>query len=862
MKKFFCFMMAMMMASAAVLRADVATPYPVQMKQPDGSTIVLRIHGDEFYSWYTSEDGATLYERSADGWWRPSGSARLNAPALQRANELRARRESQIRPRSRDGLGLGWGSNHFLVLLIEWSDMSFQAGAEDYFRRALNEPGFSDNGCVGSARDYYIDASYGGFSPVFDVIGPVTLNRGQYDFPQDDTDGKHYEMAREMIKEAVQILDGSVDFSIYDNDHDGSIDNIYFFYPGYGADSGVWGAIWPHSSIIVDDNNVYDGVKIGTYACSSEMYGNYSGERIGIGTFCHEFGHVIGLPDLYDTDEFNNGSARNPSSWNLMAAGNHNAKGRIPARMSTYERYLLGYLTAEDIQDLSAEGEKNILNLSEKVFYKLPSGNDGEFFLPEVRDGRGWDSPLPPGLILYHIDRSQNLVGGRTAAWRWDNWQLINGYRSHPCDYILLAEQTDADMDYRRWVFPSNTELDYHTTSRELDAWDGTIPYNLTNIAYADGKATFTVSAGRRSVSGFVTSAVDGSAISKAVVVVSRPNVSTRAKAVTLTAARQESLYETTTDEKGLYVVKLSEDDPMELDVYVFASNYIAAMETLTGRIMRKNFSMTPVIAEPVDKVLTKANLPTDAVAYYGYSQVGQNYTVAQKFTAEELKEHVGKTLASISFNCRADGEEVYVFVDFGTTTRALMQRVWYVDTGISGSLINQVDVSAENLRIPADTDLYVGYLIKNANTGYAIWTDDPRTGKANPGGFYLQNVFSTQPGGKWIDPRIDWSSPTTNAMIGFTVRSEYELNEGASLMDMGLCYIVLPSSLKAGENLDLTLEISRSHTPVSITWRYDGKRVEGTTITLTPGRHTILADIYFIDGDQQSIESVITVEQ
>lgn len=859
MKKILSFLVALLVSSTMALKADVATPHPVQMKQPDGSTVTLRLHGDEFCSWYTSVDGETLYERSEDGWWRPTGLSRPDGRAFRQAAQLRVRRDARIGPRGKEGLGLGWGDNHFLVLLVEWSDLPFQAGAGDYFRRALNAPGFSDYGAVGSARDYYMDASYGQFAPNFDVVGPITLNRRHDDYPEGDNSEKHYSLAVEMIKEAVEKLDADVDFSIYDCNHDGYVDNIYMIYPGYNASEGAWGTIWPHAGGVTEIQD-RDGVKIRSYACSSELAGNSGTDFLGIGTFCHEFGHVIGLPDLYDTDYGTHGEARHPGAWNLMASGSHNAQGRIPARMSTYERYLLGYLSDNDINDISSVGNKAIASLSEKSFNKLPAGNEGEFFLPEVRDGNGWDSPLPSGLIIYHIDRSQNKAGDQTASWRWDNWTLINGYSEHPCDYLLAAEQEESYFDYTRWVFPSSPYAGYYTTECDLQAWDGSNPFKLTDIAYSEGTASFTVSGGHRTLSGTIRSALDGSVISGATIVVSKPVAGAMARAITLKSARQTALYETTTNNEGIYSVILSEEDPQQLEVYVFATSYLAAMEIVAGRIMHQDFSLSPVIATPMDKVLTKANLPISGAGYYGYSEVGQNYTVAQKFTAEELKEHVGKTITTISFSCRANGEEVYVFVDFGTTTRALMQRVWNVNTGLDLYPINKVDVTEENVLIPADTDLYVGYLVKNANTAYAIYTDDPRTGPANPGGFYLQNAFSTQPGGTWIDPRIDWNSPTTNALISFTAQSGYALNEDATLLDLGLCYIDLPATLTAGETLDLKLKISKALTLADLHWYYDGKLLDGASVTLTPGTHTLRADIYLTD-DFQSVEAVITVQ-
>ena len=343
---------------AAALRAEVATPHPVTMRQPDGSTITLRLNGDEFCSWYTSLDGRRMYRQSADGWWKPvSGSG----PSRAMRSAAASRRQERDAMMARRKEPLGFGQRHFLVILVEWSDQKFQDGAADYFSRALNEEGFADSGSVGSARDYYLDASYGQFEPQFDVLGPVTLERKHNEWPEGgdpEDDDHHYYMARAMVREAIAMMDDEVDFSRYDIDGDGYMDSVYMFYPGYAQSNGGGSdTIWPHAWGVYSSER-YDGVRIGAYACSSELQGGSGKELQGIGTFCHEFGHVLGLPDLYDTDYEENGQAFHPASWNLMAGGNHNSSGCVPARLSTYERYLLGYIT--EVKELTVSPDIQI----------------------------------------------------------------------------------------------------------------------------------------------------------------------------------------------------------------------------------------------------------------------------------------------------------------------------------------------------------------------------------------------------------------------------------------------------------------------------------------------------------------------
>ncbi|MBQ9185444.1 MAG: M6 family metalloprotease domain-containing protein [Bacteroidales bacterium] len=863
MRKLLSLIFTLCFVGMTALWADVATPTPVKMKQPDGSTITLRLHGDEFHSWYTSEDGKTIYKQDGSGWWKPSSGPRISSRELQKANERRAARDREIRQRGKDGLGLGWGSNHFLVILVEWSDQKFQSGAGDYFKRALGESGFSDNGSVGSAKDYYTDASSGRFTPNFDVYGPVTLTRRHDEWPDNDN-SHHNTMAKTMVQEALTKLDATVDFSQYDNNGDGYIDNVYMFYPGYAQSNGGGSeTIWPHAWNAYD-GVAHDGVYLNSYACSSELNGNSGTTLNGIGTFCHEFGHVIGMPDLYDTDYEINGQARNPSSWCLMAGGNHNSEGRIPARLSTYERYLLGYIT--EFEDLSASlGNKTIQGLDANKAYKIPTINDGEFFIPEVRDGNKWDSPLPKGMIIYHLDRSQNDVHGKTAAKRWEDWDLINGFRDHPCFTPLLpVDDYNHNVYYQLWVFPKD-DYNYHNVTEYAPvSWGGSTMYSLSNISYSGSQASFTISKGPRTVSGHITSANDGNYVSGAIVVVSKKEANAPGRTFSLAAVRKRALYETTSNDYGFYSVSLAENDPQDLEVSVFATDYLAASEDVSGYYINKDFSLTPVIWKATENVISKVDLPVSAGGRWGFSATGQNYSVAHKYTADELKEHVGKTITTISFSTLADGEEVYVFVDFGTTKRVLLQQVWWPNTGFYSTPANDVDVSSYGITIPEGTDMYIGYIVKNANNTYIIYTD---AGPIKTGGFYLQYAFSTEAGGNWADPRTDlgWQDQNGNkpgnAMISFKALSQTSLNDKATISDLGLCYIDIPSSLTAGSTLEFKLVNSKSRVPYEVNWEYDGKSQSGSSVTLTSGKHTIKARLSFWDYSIDTVEATINVK-
>lgn len=175
------------------------------------------------------------------------------------------------------------------VILLEYADKPYSStDPKEQFTRLCNEEGYSDYGSKGSARDYFKSASNGVFAPQFDVYGPVKLehtsawytNKEDVDtrLPLNDKNAR-FGVA---IAEAMEALDDEVDFSIYDYDNNGIIDNIFFFFSGYGqADGGGETTIWPHQSdyrrftlpygCALDlPRQVRDGVELQCYACSNE----------------------------------------------------------------------------------------------------------------------------------------------------------------------------------------------------------------------------------------------------------------------------------------------------------------------------------------------------------------------------------------------------------------------------------------------------------------------------------------------------------------------------------------------------------------------------------------------------------------
>jgi len=333
-----------------VLFAVPAKPGLITMIQPDGTEIQVRIIGDENAHYYLSEDGYllvndnnTFYYGNADasgnivnsrikamplasrsaeatGFLRTVNMEKVYA-ALQRRDAARAKvRRSAVPQKSQIGLfDTGFpskGEQKGLVVLVEYKDVKFTHNDPySYFNRMLNEDGFSDYGGTGCAAEYFRECSDNQFRPKFDVYGPITLSQNMSYYGGNDYSGND-KNPQKMAIEACQQLDATVDFSEYDRDGDGFIDNVFIFYAGRGeASGGSSNTVWPHSWNVTAaeyTSYIFDGVQLDRYACSNEWEGS---RPDGVGTFIHEFSHVMGLPDLYATSYT---SAFTPGGWSVL----------------------------------------------------------------------------------------------------------------------------------------------------------------------------------------------------------------------------------------------------------------------------------------------------------------------------------------------------------------------------------------------------------------------------------------------------------------------------------------------------------------------------------------------------------------
>ncbi len=375
------------------------------------------------------------------------------------------------------------GEQKGLVILVDYQDIQFQYGDHDYFHRMLNEEGFSDHGSLGSVRDWFIENSGGLFVPQFDVYGPVMLPNDREYYGGNDAYGndKHPE---EMAIHACQLLDDVVDFSQYDRDGDGLIDNVFIFYASKGEhDSNIKNAVWPHSWDITatypDEDFIFDGVKLNHYACTCEIPSGYK-RADGIGTFIHEFSHVMGLPDLYVT---NYSVGFTPGEWSVMDQGPYNNDRLTPPNYSSYEKAALGWIDFKpftegriEIDDLFATNEA----------YALPTDNEKEFYFFENRQQRGNDAFLPGhGMLVWHVDY-------KPAMWTMNT---VNNTANHQCVDLIEADNVKSAASRAADAFPGTKNVTSFTfdTKPQLASWSKQpLAFEITDIAESeDGIISF-----------------------------------------------------------------------------------------------------------------------------------------------------------------------------------------------------------------------------------------------------------------------------------------------------------------------------------------------------------------------------------
>ncbi|MCF7805838.1 MAG: M6 family metalloprotease domain-containing protein [Candidatus Marinimicrobia bacterium] len=425
----------------AGLLAVSANPEPVKVTQPDQTEITIRLFGDEWHHYAETTDGYTIV-RNNDGWWNyasknsagelVSTSVNVHPVGQRSASEqnylsntqkhIRANQDVVEQKRARYSLKqvsrqevrsltsragdepAVQTTNDVLLLLIEYPDLASTETVQS-FDDMMNQSGYTGGyGATGSFNDYFEEVSYGQFG----INGSAN---GWYQAANNYTyygDKNGSARAAELVREAVDAAENAgVDFSQYDNDGDGEVDGLFIVHSGPGAEeSGNTDYIWSHKWNLAASGSTrnYDGVLIDSYTIQPEKQ---FGRHTGIGVYCHEYGHAIGLPDLYDT----NGGSEGIGEWGVMGSGGWLNSGLTPSHLSPWSKEHLGWVNPQEITSNNTY-TFNAVESDSSAFYKVDIPTDkSEYFLLENRQNSMFDDYLPgDGMLIWHIDTDKTSL--------------------------------------------------------------------------------------------------------------------------------------------------------------------------------------------------------------------------------------------------------------------------------------------------------------------------------------------------------------------------------------------------------------------------------------------------------------------
>lgn len=518
-------LVSMLLLATMVCLHAVAIPAhrgSVMMPQPDGTMVSICLVGDEFYHFNTTVDGYTIILNDDGAYVYAKREGGNLVPTTLLAHDEGSRSDAELAflatvpkhlideisvaqghvrraKRNVDMSNFDLANFRGLVILIDFSNIQFSADdPKAFYSQMFSTEGLtqyydpfikSNVNCPGSVRDYFKDQSNGAFSPPFDVYGPYRARYGK-DAVYQARANQCQSLASTIFSNALKEANEEVDFTIYDNNNDGKIDMVYFLVAGYASsyEGNNKGYLWPHASNLEWTHYSFDGKLIDRYASSTELFGLESVPSTvtvdGIGTVCHEFSHVLGLPDFYDTDySEGGGQSHDIGGWDVMAGGADYNHGRSPVGYSYYERYALGWAQGNTITE-SGSYTLNPVNTSREG-YILRTPVENEFFVFENRQKTGWDTYLPGhGMLVTRVDSTNINV--------WAN-NTINCNPAHNYFELLRAGNSktgDSPSD----PFPGTTSnfMITNTTSPSLLTWDGTPnEFNIMGIVENDGVISF-----------------------------------------------------------------------------------------------------------------------------------------------------------------------------------------------------------------------------------------------------------------------------------------------------------------------------------------------------------------------------------
>ena len=372
------------------------------------------------------------------------------------------------------------GTGTCLMILFQWTDHPADevAHPDSAYAEMMFSTGVYP---TGSVNDFYLENSYGQYGLTGLASGWHTSTGLYSEFTPTD-----YGQVQDMVAAAIAQLDPLIDYSQFDSDgpdglpnsgdDDGFVDALFFVHAGPGReqtgdDNDIWSHAWAFLAGLATD----DGVQFYRYTVEPEAL--VGGEMISIGVFAHEYGHVLGLPDLYDIDYGSSGIG----SWGVMSGGSWNRRpgdpaGSCPAHFTAWSKWKLGWLTPT-IVTADQYGVTVPPVETNPVAYRIfrDGATDGdEFFLAENRRTIGFDAgltrrqvdlglPQPEGLVIYHVDDA--VSGNANEMHRLVDVVEASPWFHAPDDWL---EQLDGELDYSLHLW-----LNEYNRGDNGDPWPG-----------------------------------------------------------------------------------------------------------------------------------------------------------------------------------------------------------------------------------------------------------------------------------------------------------------------------------------------------------------------------------------------------
>lgn len=412
------------MALTLCLAATLAQAVPAKqglwktITLADGQQIKAELTGDEFFHyWRTADGNAYTYDNESQRYVSVNLNERAKTAnaARQTAN---LRRSSQAKAAAKT---VYTGEKRGLIILVEFpgkKDGSIEAKqfktpeAHDFYDKVINQENFTDpdKGYIESVYDYFLAQSKGQFKFKFDVVGPYKLGNFYSYYGLDNSSGQDVHLGK-MIYDACKKADADVDFSKYDWDGDGVVDQLAILYAGQGQNTNADdpNLIWPQEGSLKalgSDQAPFerDGVTIEKFAISCEL--GEGGAVDGIGTICHEFSHCFGLPDMYDTGSFGTTELNYGTYvWDLMNMGNYLDGGFKPAGYTAWERMACGWQQPIELSRDTVVNSMKPLSGGGDTYIIYNDNHKDEYFLLENRQQTGFDAGLyASGLLVSHVD--------------------------------------------------------------------------------------------------------------------------------------------------------------------------------------------------------------------------------------------------------------------------------------------------------------------------------------------------------------------------------------------------------------------------------------------------------------------------